>query len=127
MGSRQRRISTDYLYSTMQTTLLQIPYGAFIAFMIYMAIYVNHLTHRFNIRTILMASVTVLTVVGFAMMAFTKQTASRLIGYYLTGSSNAVFVLALSLVSGNVGGVTKRVLASASIFLGVALGNIVGP
>ncbi|OWT36696.1 hypothetical protein J008_05545 [Cryptococcus neoformans] len=114
-------------FSTMQTTLLQIPYGAFIAFMIYMAIYVNHLTHRFNIRTILMASVTVLTVVGFAMMAFTKQTASRLIGYYLTGSSNAVFVLALSLVSGNVGGVTKRVLASASIFLGVALGNIVGP
>ena len=60
-------------------------------------------------------------------MAFTKPTASRLIGYYFTGSSNAVFVLALSLVSGNVGGVTKRVLASASIFLGVALGNIVGP
>lgn len=111
----------------MQTTLLQIPYGAFIALMIYMAIYLNHKTHHLNIRTLLMSCVTVLTVVGFAMMAFTKATASRLIGYYLTGSSNAVFVLALSLVSGNVGGVTKRVLASASIFLGVALGNIVGP
>jgi hypothetical protein len=45
----------------------------------------------------------------------------------LTGSSNAVFVLALSLVSGNVGGTTKKALASASIFLGVATGNIVGP
>jgi hypothetical protein len=45
----------------------------------------------------------------------------------LTGSSNAVFVLALSLVSGNVGGTTKKMLTSASIFIGVAVGNIVGP
>jgi hypothetical protein len=67
------------------------------------------------------------TVIGFALMAFTDHTASRLIGYYLTGSSNAVFVLGLSLISGNVGGTTKKVLSSAAIFLGVALGNIVGP
>lgn len=105
-----------------------------------------------------MAGVTCLTVLGFALMAFTTGTASRLIGYCewhhllpgirlividLTGSSNAVFVLALSLVSGNVGGTTKKVLTTAckfqkplyvqvrtyisAIFLGVAAGNIVGP
>lgn len=45
----------------------------------------------------------------------------------LTGSSNAVFSLALSLVSGNVGGNTKKMIASATIFVGVAVGNIVGP
>lgn len=45
----------------------------------------------------------------------------------LTGSSNAVFVLGLSLVSGNVGGVTKKALASGAIFLGVSVGNIIGP
>ncbi|ODN94344.1 hypothetical protein L198_05201 [Cryptococcus wingfieldii CBS 7118] len=114
-------------FSTMQTTLLQIPYGTFIALMIYLAIYINHKTHHLNIRTYLMATVTILTVVGFALMTFTTATAPRLIGYYLTGSSNAVFVLALSLVSGNVGGTTKKILSSAAIFLGVALGNIVGP
>jgi hypothetical protein len=91
------------------------------------AIYANHKTHHLGIRTYLMAGVTVLTVIGFALVAFTKGVAPRLIGYYLTGSSNAVFVLALSLVSGNVGGTTKKTLASAAIFLGVAVGNIVGP
>ncbi|WWD21473.1 hypothetical protein CI109_105959 [Kwoniella shandongensis] len=114
-------------FSTLNVTLLQIPYGTFIALMILAAIYVNHRTHYLNVRTYLMAGVTVLTVIGFALMAFTKGIAPRLIGYYLTGSSNAVFVLALSLVSGNVGGTTKKVLASAAIFLGVAVGNIVGP
>jgi hypothetical protein len=38
-----------------------------------------------------------------------------------------VFSLALSLVTGNVGGTTKKVIASAVIFVGVAVGNIVGP
>ncbi|WVW78471.1 hypothetical protein I302_100425 [Kwoniella bestiolae CBS 10118] len=114
-------------FSTLNVTLLQIPYGTFIALMILMAIFVNHKTHHLNIRTLLMAGVTCLTVLGFALMAFAKGIAPRLIGYYLTGSSNAVFVLALSLVSGNVGGTTKKVLASAAIFLGVAVGNIVGP
>jgi hypothetical protein len=42
----------------------------------------------------------------------------------LTGSSNAVFVLALSLVSGNVGGTTKKVLCTAAIFVGVAVGEL---
>ena len=114
-------------FNEFQTTLLQIPYGTFIAMMIFMAIYANHLTHRFNVRTLLMAGVTCITVIGFALVAFTHGTAPRLIGYYLTGSSNAAFVLALSLISGNVGGTTKKTLASASIFLGVAVGNIVGP
>lgn len=114
-------------FDTLGTTLLQIPYGTYIALAIGAAIYVSHITHKYGIRTYLMAGVTVLTVIGFAMMAFTKGTAPRLIGYYLTGSSNAVFVLALSLITGNVGGTTKKVLASAAIFLGVATGNIVGP
>lgn len=114
-------------FDNLGTALLQIPYGTYIALAIAVAIYVSHLTHELGIRTYLMAGVTVLTVVGFAMMAFTQGTASRLAGYYLTGSSNAVFVLALSLVSGNVGGTTKKLLMSAAIFLGMATGNIVGP
>lgn len=114
-------------FGTLGTTLLQIPYGAYITLAILTAIYVSHLTHNLGIRTYLMAGVTILTVVGFAMMAFTQGIAPRLMGYYLTGSSNAVFVLALSLISGNVARTTKKVLMSAAIFLGMATGNIVGP
>jgi len=44
-----------------------------------------------------------------------------------TGASNATFSLSLSLVTGNVGGNTKKMVASAVIFIGVGLGNIIGP
>lgn len=37
-------------FNTLQTTLLQIPYGTFIAIMILIAIYTNHKTHHLGIR-----------------------------------------------------------------------------
>lgn len=100
---------------------MQIPYGVFIALMIFLAIFINHHSPK-NVRTLLMAGVTCFTVIGFALMRWlpASNKAGRLIGYYLTGSSNAVFVLALSLISGNVSGTTKKSLCSASIFLGVS-------
>jgi LytS/YehU family sensor histidine kinase len=107
---------------------MQIPYGAFIAIVILITVYVNRKLPK-NFRTIVMCILVVPTILGFALVAWLPQhlKVGRLIGYYLTGASNAVFVLALSLVSGNVGGVTKKSFCSASIFLGVAVGNIVGP
>ena len=45
------------------------------------SVYVSYKTHHMNIRTYLMAAVTVLTVVGFAMMAYGNNQASKLIGY----------------------------------------------
>lgn len=95
---------------------------------IFISIYVNLKSPK-NTRTILMCIVTVPTILGFALVAWlpTNNKAGRLIGYCtslhhydfsilimtypalvdLTGASNAVFVLALSLVSGNVGGATS--------------------
>lgn len=60
------------------------------------------------------------------MMAWCPPSAkaARLVGYWMTGSSNAVFVLGLSLVSGNVSGQTKKSVCSAAVFLGVALGYV---
>lgn len=74
-----------------------------------------------NTRTYLMVATNIPTVAGFAMIAWCKGTAPRLIGYCtlfveslrrrmliceagITGASNATFVVGLSLVSGNVGG-----------------------
>jgi len=114
-------------FNTLQTTLLQIPYGISQTIFILISIWVAAKTYHLNIRTYLMSVVTLITVAGFAMMAWGENQATKLIGYYFTGASNAVFSLALSLVTGNVGGTTKKVIASAVIFVGVAVGNIVGP
>ncbi|KAJ7600577.1 MFS general substrate transporter [Mycena floridula] len=113
-------------FNTFQTTLMQIPYGALISLMILLTIFVNSKMPK-GYRTLLMVCTNIPTVVGFAMIAWGKRKAVRLIGYWMTGASNSTFVLGLSLVSGNVGGQTKKAIASAAIFLGVATGNIVGP
>ncbi|KAJ7493418.1 MFS general substrate transporter [Mycena galericulata] len=113
-------------FNTFQTTLMQIPYGAVIVLFIVVAIIANNRLPKGN-RTYLMVATNIPTVVGFAMVAWAKPRAARLIGFWMTGASNATFVVGLSLVSGNVGGQTKKALASAAVFLGVAAGNIVGP
>ncbi|KAK7021815.1 hypothetical protein VNI00_017259 [Paramarasmius palmivorus] len=113
-------------FNTLETTLMQIPYGFVIVAFILAAIFLNHKLPK-GYRTYLMAATNAPTVVGFAMIAWCKGTPARLAGYWLTGASNATFVLGLSLVSGNVGGHTKKAIASAAVFLGVAAGNIVGP
>ncbi|KAJ3835329.1 MFS general substrate transporter [Lentinula raphanica] len=113
-------------FDTFQTTLMQIPYGMVIVAFILAVIFINSKLPP-GYRTLLMAVTNVPTVVGFAMVAWCKGTAARLAGFWLTGASNATFVLGLSLLSGNVGGQSKKAIASAAVFLGVAIGNIVGP
>ncbi|KAK7454621.1 hypothetical protein VKT23_011374 [Stygiomarasmius scandens] len=113
-------------FDTFETTLMQIPYGAVIVSFILAAIYLNYKLPK-GYRTYLMAATNVPTVVGFAMVAWCKGQGARLAGFWMTGASNATFVLGLSLLSGNIGGQTKRAIASAAVFLGVATGNIVGP
>ncbi|KAJ6581186.1 MFS general substrate transporter [Mycena capillaripes] len=113
-------------FNTLNTTLMQLPYGAIIVAFIIGALYVNSKVPK-GYRTYLMIATTIPTVVGFAMVAWAKGKAARLIGFWITGASNATFVVGLSLVSGNVGGQTKKAIASAAVFLGVAAGNIVGP
>lgn len=63
---------------------------------------------------------------GF-LLAPTHAYVGRLICFYLTGSYQASFVLALSLITSNVGGQTKKQLTSAIIWMGACVGNIAGP
>ncbi|KAF7370876.1 MFS general substrate transporter [Mycena sanguinolenta] len=113
-------------FNTLNTTLMQLPYGAIIVAFIVGALIANSKIPKGN-RTYLMVATNIPTVVGFAMVAWAKPKAARLIGFWITGASNATFVVGLSLVSGNVGGQTKKAMASAAVFLGVAAGNIKPP
>lgn len=112
----------------MVTTLMQIPYGAFIAIMILTAVFVNDRLPQGN-RCIVAIVFLLPNLAGSFGLHFVSEShqIGRLICYYLTGSYNASFVIILSILTGNIAGHTKKVVTNAMIFLGVCVGNIAGP
>ncbi|KAF9891260.1 hypothetical protein FE257_004824 [Aspergillus nanangensis] len=114
-------------FSTLVTTLMQVPYGIFIAISILICVYLND---RFvNRRCVFILIFLVPNIAGAFGLRFvpTDQTVGRLICYYLTGPYNAAFVLILSMQVANTAGHTKKVVTNAVLFLGYCTGNIAGP
>ncbi|PYH47371.1 MFS allantoate transporter [Aspergillus saccharolyticus JOP 1030-1] len=121
-------IISGFGFSTLVTTLMQIPYGVFIASMILLSVYINDRlppNHR-CVVTVLFLLPNVAGAFGLCFLAEDNRV-GRLICYYLTGSYNASFVLILSILTANIAGHTKKVVTNAMIFLGVCAGNIAGP
>lgn len=118
-------------FSTLGTTLLQMPYGASIALSILLCVFLNDWLGKGkkNFRVILLVIFVLPNIAGTFALYFLPQTnkAGRLVGYYLTGPGYASFVLTLSLFSSNVAGHTKRTAANTIMFLGYCIGNLVGP
>lgn len=119
-------------FSTLGTTLLQMPYGALIGLSILSCVYLNdYFCTRLqkNTRCWFIILYTLPNIAGAFGLRFvpTDQHIARLWCYYLTGPYNASFVLILSLVTANTGGHTKKVLTNAIMFLGYCVGNIAGP
>ncbi|GKZ29584.1 hypothetical protein AbraIFM66950_005616 [Aspergillus brasiliensis] len=92
--------------SPLLTTVLGIPQGAFQVLFILTGTYLSTRFH--NIRTLIMIAYLIPTVIG--------------IGSFVTS-----LVLALHLPASNMGGYTKRVTATAFVFLAYCIGNIIGP
>ncbi|OGM50377.1 MFS allantoate transporter [Aspergillus bombycis] len=115
-------------FSTLVTTLMQIPYGAFIALMILFSIWLNDRLPQNNrcYVTILFLLPNLAGSFGLCYLPGSNKV-GRLICYYLMGSYNASFVLILSILTANIAGHTKKVVTSAMIFIGVCAGNIAGP
>ncbi|KAI9035728.1 MFS general substrate transporter [Aspergillus affinis] len=115
-------------FSTLGTTLMQIPYGAIIAISILLCIYLNRILPPNN-RCLLLVAFLLPNVAGAFGLRYVPQDnrAGRLICYYLTAPINASFVLLLSLQTANTAGHTKKVINSACLFLGYCVGNIAGP
>ncbi|CAO1599916.1 hypothetical protein XANCAGTX0491_003623 [Xanthoria calcicola] len=114
-------------FSTLVTTLMQVPYGIFISICILVCVFLND---RFKNRRCLFIIIFLIpNICGAFSLRFTPvdQRVGRLISYYLTGPYNAAFVLILSLQTANTAGHTKKVVTNAVLFLGYCTGNIVGP
>lgn len=114
--------------NTVVTTLMQIPYGAFIALIILFSIWLNDRLPQNNrcYVTILFLLPNLAGSFGLCYLPESNKV-GRLICYYLTGSYNASFVLILSILTANIAGHTKKVVTNAMIFIGVCAGNIAGP
>ncbi|KAJ4393521.1 hypothetical protein N0V93_002733 [Gnomoniopsis smithogilvyi] len=119
-------------FSTLVTTLMQVPYGVLIALSILSCVYLNdYFCKRLQRNTrcwfiILYTLPNIAGAFGLRFVPADRQIA-RLWCYYLTGPYNAAFVLILSLVTANTAGHTKKVVTNAFIFLGYCTGNIAGP
>ncbi|KAI4248754.1 MAG: hypothetical protein LQ352_005818 [Teloschistes flavicans] len=114
-------------FSTLNTTLMQIPYGIFICISILVCVFLND---RFkNRRCLFIILFLIPNICGAFSLRFTPvdQRVGRLISYYLTGPYNAAFVLVLSMQTANTAGHTKKVVTNAVLFLGYCTGNIAGP
>ncbi|KAJ5112927.1 hypothetical protein N7456_001461 [Penicillium angulare] len=115
-------------YTTLGTTLLQIPYGLFITVIILFCVWVNDKMPP-NSRCLMIIIFLFPNIAAAFGLRFVPSSAKvgRLICYYLTGSYNASFVMLLSLTTANVAGHTKKVTSSACLFVGYCVGNIAGP
>ena len=115
-------------FSTLVTTLMQVPYGAVIVLSILSFVFLNDRLGG-NWRCIMIICSLMPNLAGAFGLRFvpTDQHVARLICYYLTGPYNAGFVLILSLSTANIAGHTKKVVTNAVLFLGYCTGNIAGP
>ncbi|KAI0170135.1 putative MFS allantoate transporter [Pestalotiopsis sp. NC0098] len=114
-------------FSTLVTTLMQVPYGIIIAISILSCVYLNN---RFvNKRCLFILIFLLPNIAGSFGLRFVPadRQIARLMCYYLTGPYNAAFVLVLSLQTANTAGHTKKVVTNAVLFLGYCAGNISGP
>jgi MFS family permease len=103
-------------FSTLVTTLMQIPYGAIIALSILICVFANEYVEKTGRQArswfiLLFLAPNVAGAFGLAYLETDNQ-AGRLVSYYLTGPYNAAFVMVLSMSTANTAGHTKKVVTN---------------
>ncbi|KAI5366193.1 Putative major facilitator superfamily, MFS transporter superfamily [Septoria linicola] len=118
-------------FSTLVTTLMQIPYGFIIAVSILSCVFLNDYFSQkgYQTRCYFILLYLMPNIAGAFGLRFLAQdnVGGRLTCYYLTGPYNAAFCMILSMTIANTAGHTKKVVTNAVLFLGYCTGNIVGP
>ncbi|CAF3491966.1 unnamed protein product [Fusarium graminearum] len=112
----------------LETVALGIPMGAFQVLWILSGTFIASRVK--NCRTIIMAVYLIPTIIGVCLlwkMDREHHKVGVLFGYYIVGGFVCSLVLAMQMPAGNLGGYTKRMTASAMVFIAYCVGNIVGP
>ncbi|KAH7024359.1 major facilitator superfamily domain-containing protein [Microdochium trichocladiopsis] len=109
------------------TTAYGIPYGACNAVYMFFGPFV---ASRFkNVRTLVMIAWLMPTLVASCLFWQLPRSnkGGLLAGYYICASYVGGLIVALQMPAANIGGYTKRVTATAFVFLAYCVGNIIGP
>ncbi|EEP82848.1 predicted protein [Uncinocarpus reesii 1704] len=114
-------------YEGLSALLIQMPTGAAqLGFVVASSLIC---TYWKGSRTVVMLSLCLISLVGMVMMYALDpgNRSGRLAGFCLTMAFSANMPLGLSLVASNVGGLTKKAVINACIFVMYCVGNVVGP
>ncbi len=114
-------------FSHLNTLLVQMPSGA--TQLIALAIMCIVATYIKNSRLVLMISAVSVSLVGMVLVYVIPNSSpdGRLAGIWLCSPFAANIPISLSLITSNVGGLTKKATVSAMLFLAYSAGNIIGP
>ncbi|KAI9323476.1 major facilitator superfamily domain-containing protein [Dichotomocladium elegans] len=129
LGAFANIIINGFGFSVLNTQLLAMVLGAYIMFCLLSSSYI---TKRWGQTILVMAAYVVPSIIGTIVLLAVenKNTATKaglLMCYYLTLSFWATSTLAISMLSRNVAGQTKKTVAVAVNFIFWAAGNAIGP
>ncbi|KAF6519557.1 hypothetical protein HZS61_015974 [Fusarium oxysporum f. sp. conglutinans] len=114
-------------YKGLQALLIQMPTGA--AQLGFVVISCTLCSLLPNIRTVMMMCLTIISLIGMVLMYALDSTnqSGRLAGFCLSLAFSANMPLAMSLITSNLAGFTKRAVVNACVLIMYSAGNIVGP
>ncbi|KAJ7904341.1 major facilitator superfamily domain-containing protein [Mycena olivaceomarginata] len=128
LGAFSNLILVAFGFTTLQTYLLAIAQGTIIMLFLFSAAYLSKI---YNQKLLLAFIYTLPNVAGTIVFVCVKTTAHTKVGlllaFYCMQGFGAVAVLNLAVMSNNVAGRTKQVIASSLVFIAWALGNAIGP
>lgn len=120
-------IVKSFGFDTLGTQYLQIP-GGFVQFASLLA--GGFICTRWpNTRCITMITANLICIIGAALLVGLPEDNKwgRLVALWLCYFQGLGFSMALTMVSSNVAGYTKKQLTGALLFVGYCVGNIIGP
>lgn len=128
LGAFSNIILNAFGFTQLQTYLLAIAQGVIIMLFLFSAAY---LSKRYN-QKLLWAFIYTLPNIAGTIVFICVPTSSHtkvglLMAFYCMQGFGAVAVLNLAIMTGNVGGRTKQVIASSLVFVAWAVGNAIGP
>ncbi|KAH8647659.1 MFS allantoate transporter [Xylariales sp. PMI_506] len=115
-------------YSSLKTTLLQIPYGLIISFAVLSSMYLQRWLPGQKRCVVGIMYVTPALIGVICIHVLPRTNTAALLGcYYLTAFYTASFAICMSLFVSNTAGSTKRSVVNATFFVSYCVGNIIGP
>ncbi|KAJ7576126.1 major facilitator superfamily domain-containing protein [Mycena floridula] len=128
LGAFSNIIINAFGYTQLQTYLLAIAQGAIIMAFLFSAAYLSNRSNQRLLFALLYTLPNVIGTIVFLIVPTTPHTKiGLLIAFYCTQGFGAVAVLNLAVMTGNVAGRTKQVIASSLVFIAWATGNAIGP